>query len=104
MGEVHELGVAGVDGEHGGPDPSGVGDPLEEGGRWIVRGDDHDRFASAGLLEPLEAHGQVGRGPGRGSPADQRGGELGQVEPPGLVVEVGGEVPGLLGRRTDEEK
>ena len=91
MGELIQFGVTLVQREHGGVLPCVV-HPLQQRGRRRFGADHEHGLARGGLLQPLHADPQVRGRVGRRRPADQGGGQPGQVSQPALLVQVRGEV------------
>ena len=85
-------------------DLAGVVDPLEQGDRGAVLGDDEEGLAPLRGLQPGQADRQVrGRAGGRG-PAHQRGRQRRDAGQAALIVQVRGQVPRLeVGGAHDEQ-
>jgi NADPH-dependent F420 reductase len=99
-----QVAVAAVDGEERGADPTGVGQPLEQVLGGVVRRDDEQRLTASRGLDPVESDGQMLRRTRWWRPADQgrrQGRDAGEAR---LVVEVRGEVPRFVRRRTHEQQ
>jgi hypothetical protein len=102
--ELAELGVSLVEGQDRRSDPTGVRNALEQPVRCCVRRHDEHRLAPTDGLEAVETESEVRRCVARRSPAHKGGRELCAAGVPGLVIEVGREVPGLLLRCADQQE
>ena len=104
VGQRVELGIARIQREDRGPGPPRVVDPFEQRDRRRHRRHDEQRFTAPGGFQPLQADPQVSRRALGHLPADQRGHQLGDPGEPALLVQVSGEVPGLLVGRSDQQE
>ena len=104
VGQRVELGIARIQREDRGPGPPRVVDPLEQRDRRRRRRHDEQRLAAPGGFQPLQADPKVGRRALRHLPADQRRHQLGDPGEPAFLVQVSGEVPGLLVGGADQQE
>ena len=104
VGQRVKLRIALVEREDGGPGPPCVVDALEQRDRRGRRRHDEERLAPLGGFQPLQTDPQVRRRALGDPPADERGHQLGNPGQPAFLVQVSGEMPGLLVGGADQQE
>ena len=104
VGQPGHVGVAAVHGEQRRPRAAGVGEPLQQVLVGVVGRHDQQGRGPAGGAEPVQPDREVRGSAVRHVVPHQRGHELGDAGPAGVLGQVGREVPGLVLLGADQQQ